>query len=71
MAAMRKAIEAASAEDMGELPMAPPKRGAMPLEDEYSPDAEHKAAFLEMCEALRAGDDAAAWEAYQACKELG
>lgn len=51
---------------LDEEPMPP-----MEDEDEYSPDAEHKAAFMEMCEAIRAGDDAAAWEAYQACKELG
>jgi hypothetical protein len=38
---------------------------------EYEPGSEHKAAFLDMCAAIRDGDDDAAWKAYQACQELG
>jgi hypothetical protein len=65
--ALRKATLDAAAGGMGEDPMSP----AMPSEeDEYSPDAEHKAAFLDMCRAIREGDDEAAWAAYQECKEL-
>lgn len=55
---------------MGEMGPMPSKKAPM-TEDEYSPEGEHKAAFLEMCEAIRAGDDKAAWLAYQECMELG
>lgn len=66
--AMRRATLDAAVEGMGDEPLPAP---AAPPGDDYGPDAEHKAAFLEMCEAIRAGDDETAWEAYQTCKELG
>lgn len=66
--AMGKMLAAAADEEMGMEP-APPKRGGMP-EDDFGPDAEHKAAFMEMCAAIREGDDEAAWAAYQECKAL-
>ena len=56
-------MNAAVGEEMGEEPMADP-------EAEYSPDAEHKATFQEMCKTIRKNDDEAAWAAYQKCKEL-
>jgi len=59
---------------MGDDPMPDSRRGRGmdPMgEDEYSPDAAHKDAFLEMCRAIREGDDESAWAAWQECKELG
>jgi hypothetical protein len=47
----------------------PPEEDA-PTEDEFSPDAEAKAAFAEMCQAIRDGDDEAAWAAFQEASEL-
>lgn len=64
--AMGKRLLEEAVGEMGEEPMPPSERS-----EAYSPDAEHKAAFFDMCEAIRNGDNEAAWEAYQACKELG
>lgn len=67
--ALGKRLLDAAVKGMGDEPM--PEPAPMGEGEDYGPDAEHKAAFLEMCEAIRAGDDEAAWEAYQTCKELG
>jgi len=48
---------------------APPEDEA-PMEEEFSPDAEAKAAFADMCQAIRDGDDEAAWTAFQEASEL-
>jgi hypothetical protein len=37
----------------------------------YSPDEEHKRAFLDMAKAIKSGNFEAAWKAYQECQELG
>lgn len=43
----------------------------MGAEDEFSAEAEQKAAFVDMCAAIRDGDDEAAWKAFQELRELG
>lgn len=54
---------------------APKGKKAAPMEetpaDDANPDAEHRAAFDEWMDAIRAGDNDAAWSAYQDCRELG
>lgn len=39
-------------------------------DEQFSVDAERKAAFQEMCQAIRDGDDEAAWAAFQELGEL-
>lgn len=69
-ATMKTLLGKASAGPMGEGGGEPDAEEASEPEP-GDPEAEHKAAFKEMCAAIRDGDDDAAYKAYQECQELG
>lgn len=60
-----------SAKLMGEAAGDEPESDSETESEEYSPDEEHKRAFMDMAKAIKAGDFEAAWSAYQECRELG